>query len=243
MTSVGTQRTAGSPLLNLAPELRNRIYELALQNAEPIVIPEWDGRTKAFQSRGWGCLGLGLTATCKQIRAETLAMFYTINEFQLEGLLQGFDDFIAFKRAIGPQNTAFLRRVIIAGNKGRAISGFDANLVDILQRFNSKTEDTKLYPRTCHFFLLMQPALDVRSSEQPVAPKYLLDLRNFRQSLETYAVEVDSLRQSCRNEDQREFIEGHHRLVMDVVAVITACPKRSAHMCGHCRELCRKSGS
>jgi hypothetical protein len=60
----------GPPLLRLAPELRNRIYEYALMGP-PVRIPLLLGRYSTD-----GPHGLGLLRTCKQIYSETVLLLY-----------------------------------------------------------------------------------------------------------------------------------------------------------------------
>ncbi|KAK1824779.1 hypothetical protein LTR12_000836 [Friedmanniomyces endolithicus] len=72
-----------SPLLELAAELRNRIYELTFTN--PPIELTWTTdypsvpRAEPHTNRR---LGLALTATCKQIKQECgRGMFYANNDF------------------------------------------------------------------------------------------------------------------------------------------------------------------
>ncbi|KAF2769771.1 hypothetical protein EJ03DRAFT_374270 [Teratosphaeria nubilosa] len=62
---------ASCPLLNLPPELRNTIYELALLSAQPIEIPS-NGRLSAPP----------LIQVCRQTRSEATAIYYGQNAFR-----------------------------------------------------------------------------------------------------------------------------------------------------------------
>ncbi|KAK0346189.1 hypothetical protein LTR91_020121 [Friedmanniomyces endolithicus] len=72
-----------SPLLELAAELRNRIYELTFTN--PPIEFKWtihDGSVPYLEPHSNRRLGLALTATCKQIKQECgRGMFYANNDF------------------------------------------------------------------------------------------------------------------------------------------------------------------
>ncbi|KAK5737691.1 hypothetical protein LTR17_006553 [Elasticomyces elasticus] len=61
-----------SLLLQLPPELRNRIYTLALSSAEAIVISEFTGLPKP-----------PLLKVCQVISAETTQLYYACNTFEL----------------------------------------------------------------------------------------------------------------------------------------------------------------
>ncbi|KAK5116336.1 hypothetical protein LTR85_009308 [Meristemomyces frigidus] len=119
-----------SPLARLPPELRNRIYELALTRELPIDVSVNNnyklpsGPYQASARSGPPTLWvkeavmdgyLGLTKTCRSIRAETLKLFYAMNSFVFEAsadhhTLSALD---YFRRAIGEQSAAALPLVII----------------------------------------------------------------------------------------------------------------------------------
>ncbi|KAF2483330.1 hypothetical protein BDY17DRAFT_310361 [Neohortaea acidophila] len=69
-----------SPLGALAPELRNRIYELALYERRPVSI------SKNFWAEA------ALLRTCKQVRQEAELLFYSINDFIFVTDLQENED-------------------------------------------------------------------------------------------------------------------------------------------------------
>lgn len=67
-----------SPLAKLPPELRNNIYELALHSLEPIVT-YYDKHSTGFCNPYINRVHvLALPATCKQLRAETLNLLYSL---------------------------------------------------------------------------------------------------------------------------------------------------------------------
>lgn len=68
-----------SPLLSLSPELRNFIYSLVIPNNETIYVVA--GRKQKYG--GPDTSALSLTAVCRQLRAETLSLFYGANEFNI----------------------------------------------------------------------------------------------------------------------------------------------------------------
>ncbi|KAK5133317.1 hypothetical protein LTR08_007842 [Meristemomyces frigidus] len=70
-----------SPLARLAPELKNAIYELALYDANEIPLCAEKGSLASPSKQG--STASALTMTCKEIRAETTAMFYAVNTFTL----------------------------------------------------------------------------------------------------------------------------------------------------------------
>ncbi|KAK5122088.1 hypothetical protein LTR85_004334 [Meristemomyces frigidus] len=75
-----------SPLKKLPAELRNRIYEMALQHEDAIII-RTDG---AFDELSASGLPLALTATCREIRNDTLKMFYANNAFHFHTTLPNY---------------------------------------------------------------------------------------------------------------------------------------------------------
>ena len=73
-----------SPFRSLATELRNRIWKLAITNEEDHIdvdVSHSDGE--------W--IQQSITRTCKQIRAESLTMFYAENRFRIT-IPDGCDD-------------------------------------------------------------------------------------------------------------------------------------------------------
>ncbi|KAK0861795.1 hypothetical protein LTS02_007553 [Friedmanniomyces endolithicus] len=75
-----------SPLAKLAPELRNRIYELALYVPGP-------GGIRVFITKRGARVNnapLALTKVCREIRADTVKMFYAVNVFTVYTKI--FDD-------------------------------------------------------------------------------------------------------------------------------------------------------
>lgn len=65
---------AKSPLTRLSAELRNTIYELALWTPDGIVTTIGDENITTKHSDAYP-----LTQTCRLIRAETVAFYYTLN--------------------------------------------------------------------------------------------------------------------------------------------------------------------
>lgn len=118
MATIGTGAemvVQNTPLLRqLSPELRNVIYELVLIDSAPIDIC-----TTRQQP--------GLVRACREIRAESLSIYYFGNTFRLrtrsEDGDQGLDRFVEWFIQIGPRNCAELRhvRVIIGDGCGLMI--------------------------------------------------------------------------------------------------------------------------
>lgn len=65
-----------SPLARLAPELRNRVYELALTHSDRIKPLNGSHHAELADHNQ-------LTSTCRQVRTETLGMFYAVITFAL----------------------------------------------------------------------------------------------------------------------------------------------------------------
>ncbi|KAK5132759.1 hypothetical protein LTR08_008644 [Meristemomyces frigidus] len=103
------QSDSRSPLLSLAPELRNRIYEYIVVYDEPIDFVKIhyaeDRGDGYWQGRGnddWKARVLAkveqatkqpaLTQTCSIIRSESLPMFYALNTFNGSLLLLQYAD-------------------------------------------------------------------------------------------------------------------------------------------------------
>ncbi|KAK4550143.1 hypothetical protein LTR36_003110 [Oleoguttula mirabilis] len=106
----------------LAPELRNRIYELVLALEDEFVLKVSDiddclrRHPKAVQSAP-----LALTATCKSVRAEATPLFYATNTFVICARpLQGEDGVALleeFRQRIGQANAVVLHSVVIDAGK------------------------------------------------------------------------------------------------------------------------------
>ncbi|KAK5745985.1 hypothetical protein LTR17_001115 [Elasticomyces elasticus] len=81
----------GSRLLDLPPELRNRIYELVFSTGGTIVVRQHHNGSdiRAFTSIGDGVEALAerhslaLLRTCKQVNQEAALMFWACNEFHV----------------------------------------------------------------------------------------------------------------------------------------------------------------
>ena len=82
--------THDSLLLNLPPEMRNRIYDFCLVDRDAIVIPDVNIKTRNAPSRAGilpvvpGLLPVepGLLKTCRQLREEGTSVYYSANTFQ-----------------------------------------------------------------------------------------------------------------------------------------------------------------
>ncbi|KAK5725084.1 hypothetical protein LTR17_013283 [Elasticomyces elasticus] len=113
-------RLTESLFLRLPPELRNSIYELVLQQPEPIVIRRL-GKALPESRQPSSHLphhAKALTRTCKLIRRETAQLFYAINTFKFicdQEILLLCD----FLDRIGQQNKEALRSIIVD------VDGFD----------------------------------------------------------------------------------------------------------------------
>jgi hypothetical protein len=86
MTSPGTSE---SPLLALPAELRNDIVRLAVQEFETMVFtfePNWDFGDSSSKNpvRMLGPLQPGITQTCRQLRHESLPVFYDVNDILVD---------------------------------------------------------------------------------------------------------------------------------------------------------------
>ena len=73
-----------SPLGGLSPELRNAIYELVVCLEKPIIISVIRDSTPCHYNTPLAKNALALTATSRQIRAESLPMFFGANTFELQ---------------------------------------------------------------------------------------------------------------------------------------------------------------
>ena len=73
-----------SPLAKLAPELRNILYELIFTQSQPIMLEyKWQQGWRSLPERGAYRNVLAMTETCREIREECLALFYSSNDFVL----------------------------------------------------------------------------------------------------------------------------------------------------------------
>ncbi|KAK0264399.1 hypothetical protein B0A54_17928 [Friedmanniomyces endolithicus] len=89
-----------SPLRRLSPELRNRIYELALH------VPGRSGIKVRLGKRGAQVKNapLALTKVCREIRADTVKMFYAVNSFTVYTKM--FDEMEEEEGTDGPMDAA-----------------------------------------------------------------------------------------------------------------------------------------
>ncbi|KAK4540490.1 hypothetical protein LTR36_009128 [Oleoguttula mirabilis] len=102
-------------LLELPPELRNYIYELVVTRNGPI-----DMRPRSWSLDGLPEIELrqpALAGTCKQIRAEALATFYSLNvfeqTFEIGGWLNDGESLAAYLDAMGVEFCRCLTKVRI----------------------------------------------------------------------------------------------------------------------------------
>ena len=87
-----------STLCRLSGELRNRIYDYAMPEGNQIEVT----------SAPWTSAQAGVTMTCKLLRYETLATFYTLNQFTAN-ISESPDAPIRWLNAIRPHNARHLR--------------------------------------------------------------------------------------------------------------------------------------
>lgn len=106
-----------SPFSKLPPELRNRIYELALRHPQPFVIfrrqaDSIRGAVGSEDGQGEG-KSLSLLSTCKAVNMECAQLFYAVNDFTFmdRGAFGARDVRRRFRRTIGDDNAAALRSV------------------------------------------------------------------------------------------------------------------------------------
>ncbi|KAK5741402.1 hypothetical protein LTS12_024601 [Elasticomyces elasticus] len=146
-----------SPLGRLSPEIRNRIYELALAHDEPIpiVYTQSTAILRFLQPRNH-ILPLALTTTCSAIRMECTQLFFNINHFSVKVQPDGTDrvSLIArFLRAIGSTNAKALKQVTVQ-RKIRTIESRVGGLQECANLYHELKHDAKQYPG-CQFLLKM----------------------------------------------------------------------------------------
>ncbi|KAK5124133.1 hypothetical protein LTR85_001836 [Meristemomyces frigidus] len=98
-----------SPFARLAPELRNRIFELALKSDDPIVIFEryfYNGTVRLFGAEGQS-RPTSLFRTCKTIHNEAAQLFYAINTFEVDMKLQGCNYADSYTRMESVESSRF----------------------------------------------------------------------------------------------------------------------------------------
>ncbi|TKA66663.1 hypothetical protein B0A55_09028 [Friedmanniomyces simplex] len=135
-----------SPFLDLPRELRDQIYRFALLSPEPIII----SRHCEFQP--------GLLRTNRQLRNETLEIWFTENELQLEihdldlPLLVRFRQLLAKYRAPGVQNVVCRwRGECVWANvvKGLRMLHGDPGLLEIFPRSPSLLGQERVWRGVC----------------------------------------------------------------------------------------------
>ena len=110
-----------SPYERLAPELRNRIYELALRCERPLEISHFPSAHGGYwREMSRQINGLALALTCKRVHEEAAWLFYAINTFFFfhDTTKNGIANLRAFRGVIGTVNSSAMRSVVI----DRAIS-------------------------------------------------------------------------------------------------------------------------
>ncbi|MCJ1276931.1 hypothetical protein MMC21_004739 [Puttea exsequens] len=113
-----------SPLLNLAPELRIKIYRYALVRDQPLDLwpHKWIERTKTSEQTPEPLkirhqesleyvrkeLATGLLGTCRQVYVEAAGLFWSDNHFRFSGR-SGWQGLLRFFLTIGPEARSRIR--------------------------------------------------------------------------------------------------------------------------------------
>ncbi|KAK4629645.1 hypothetical protein CLAFUW4_08310 [Fulvia fulva] len=113
-----------SPLGSLAPELRNRIYELVLAQDQPVYIIQTSrayGKYKQDPHRSRR-LEIAITQTCRLLRQESTKMFYGFNLFTFAGPGQTafgnpLNVALGFLESIGEVNAFAVREIHIESHR------------------------------------------------------------------------------------------------------------------------------
>ena len=105
-----------SPFSRLPPELRNRIYERAMQHENPLYITIFSNQQGLTQPN-WQKVPypLALASTCNALHKECLQLFYGINVVEIKGYGRHppYELFNRFSKSIGEQSTEALRSVVL----------------------------------------------------------------------------------------------------------------------------------
>lgn len=100
-----------SPFGRLPPEIRNKIYTLMLTCSHGL---EYDIEERSWKPMHDGTSisqALSITATCKQIRAETKLMFFALNDITIQ-LLVMYTDHTSKYAQIGPKKAVHISNLI-----------------------------------------------------------------------------------------------------------------------------------
>lgn len=89
-----------SPLLDLPPELRNIIYEFALQWAAAIRVPGISHQAAT-----------SLLSTCRQIRTEASPLYYKLNRFRTSIAAHGGSSVLVWLQILGQERCRLMRRL------------------------------------------------------------------------------------------------------------------------------------
>ncbi|KAK1091356.1 hypothetical protein LTR48_006465 [Friedmanniomyces endolithicus] len=130
-----------SQLSRLPAELRNRFYELVLRQGSPIIICDAANDHSIHEAHFFGTpladsRPLALTATCKDIRSESLQLSYAINSFVFKCGYTSNKTLLPshFTKQIGPLNTRVLRSIVLdLGRLSFASRSTVAELMEIQQ--------------------------------------------------------------------------------------------------------------
>ncbi|KAK3713455.1 rRNA-binding ribosome biosynthesis protein rpf2 [Vermiconidia calcicola] len=133
------------PLLELPPELRNRVYEFAVLSPHVVNLKLWDtnGRYAPWIDQSLVAQA-PLTKTCRQIRAEALAIIFSSTVFLMGHYLANWAAVKPWLVAIGRENRARLRQVYIEHELDadeccyHGIAGEDVRLEGVLARDDVK---------------------------------------------------------------------------------------------------------
>ncbi|KAK4494113.1 hypothetical protein PRZ48_014411 [Zasmidium cellare] len=124
-------------LMDLPPELRNSIYEMAVLKDKLFD----DGNTDIYYKR-FKIPEPGLLRVCKQIRDEALPIFYGDNIFRCANMYST----VKFLCRLSPRKLAALRTVHCSVFTGELVySGYLESLKAVVRRFVKDFRDSKLH--------------------------------------------------------------------------------------------------
>ena len=121
--------------LDLPPEMRNRIYEAVVISARPLHIP-----SACYHGKEASAVEPAITRVNKQLRRESLGMFYSMNAFEYHIHRCDFGYFLAWMDDIGLNNRSQIRDVTLVLKDSWTCG---EGLIDFV-RWCAKSEGTKM---------------------------------------------------------------------------------------------------
>ncbi|KAK5121504.1 hypothetical protein LTR85_005337 [Meristemomyces frigidus] len=175
-------RIQNSPLLKLAPELRNRIYHEILSSSKPVIL---DAKAQGLRRPN-----PALLQTCLQVRTEAIGIYYARNVFQATAYEYAFDYaqreemcttmLLTWLRAIGKDSSKMLRAIYLDDHYHSNQPGGSDNpeASGGLERYRSVLREADLFIDDCVLYVEVKRDGDtewIGDGERPEAARKIAE--------------------------------------------------------------------